>query len=83
MTFSRRDIREVRKVPNQAKDAWIGAGIDAAAGATAAAASNSRNYPGFHAFVGGAGGAGAGALVGAMVPIFQLVFRRGKLIYRP
>ncbi|HKV63245.1 MAG TPA: hypothetical protein VJO16_15140 [Candidatus Acidoferrum sp.] len=80
MTFSRRDIREVRKEPNQAKDAWIGAGIGAAAGATAAA-SGSRDYPVFHGLVGAAGGAGVGAL--AMVPIFQVVFHGGKLIYRP
>ena len=82
MTFSRREIREVRTEPNQAKDAWIGAGIGAVAGAVVAG-TNSRTYPGFHAFVGAAGGAGAGALVGAMVPIFQVVFHGGKLIYRP
>jgi len=82
MTFSRRKIREVRGEPNQAKDALIGAGIGAAAGA-AAAGSNSRNYPGFHAFIGGLAGAGGGALVGALIPVFQVVFHGGKLIYRP
>ena len=83
MTFSRREIREVRKLPNQAKDAWIGAGIGAGAGAIIAGA-GSRTYPGVNAFFGGLAGAGPGALVGAMVPIFQLAFHGGgKLIYRP
>jgi hypothetical protein len=80
-TFPRREIREVRKEPNQAKDAWIGAGIGAGAGAVAAAA-GSRIYPGFHAFFGGLAGAGGGALVGAMIPVFQVVFHGGKLVYR-
>jgi hypothetical protein len=83
MTFSRREIREVRKLPNQAKDAWIGAGIGAGAGAVIAG-TGSRTYPGVNAFFGGLAGAGPGALVGAMVPIFQLAFHGGgKLIYRP
>jgi hypothetical protein len=82
MTFSRREIREVRKLPNQAKDAWIGAGIGAGAGAVIAG-TGSRTYPGVNAFFGGLAGAGPGALVGAMVPIFQLAFHGGgKLIYR-
>jgi hypothetical protein len=81
MTFSRVEIREIRKEPNQVKDAWIGAGIGGAAGA-AAAASTSRSFPGFHGFVGGLAGAGAGALVGATVPIFQVLFHGGKLIYK-
>jgi len=83
MTFSRREIREVRTMPNQAKDAWIGAGIGAGAGAVIAG-TGSRTYPGVNAFFGGLAGAGPGALVGAMVPIFQLAFHGGgKLIYRP
>jgi hypothetical protein len=83
MTFSRPEIREVRKLPNQAKDAWIGAGIGAGAGAVIAG-TGSRTYPGVNAFFGGLAGAGPGALVGAMVPIFQLAFHGGgKLIYRP
>jgi hypothetical protein len=83
MTFSRPEIREVRKLPNQAKDAWIGAGIGAGAGAVIAG-TGSRTYPGVNAFFGGLAGAGPGALVGAMVPIFQLAFHDGgKLIYRP
>ena len=83
MTFSRREIREVRKLPNQAKDAWIGAGIGAGAGAVIAG-TGSRTYPGVTAFFGGLAGAGPGALVGAMVPIFELAFHGGgKLIYRP
>ena len=81
MIFSRAEIREIRKEPNQAKDAWIGAGIGGTAGAVAAG-SSSRDYPGFHAFVGGLAGAGAGALVGATVPIFQVLFHGGKLIYK-
>jgi hypothetical protein len=81
MTFSRAEIREIRKEPNQAKDAWIGAGIGAGAGAVAAA-STSRSFPGFHGFVGGLAGAGAGALVGATVPIFQVLFHGGKLVYK-
>jgi hypothetical protein len=83
MTFSRREIHEVRTMPNQAKDAWIGAGIGAGAGAVIAG-TGSRTYPGVNAFFGGLAGAGPGALVGAMVPIFQLAFHGGgKLIYRP
>ena len=81
MTFSRQEVREVRREPNQAKDAWIGAGIGAGAGAIVAG-TNNRDYPGFHAVVGAAGGAGAGALVGAIIPIFRVVFHGGKLIYR-
>src|SRR6266481_7543 len=52
MTFSRREIREVRKLPNQAKDAWIGAGIGAGAGAIMAGA-GSRTYPGPMRFLAG------------------------------
>lgn len=81
IVIPRAEIREVRTLPNQAKDAWIGAGIGGAAGAVAAGTS-SRDYPGFHAFVGGLAGAGAGALVGATVPIFQVLFHGGKLIYK-
>jgi hypothetical protein len=77
----RAEIREVRALPNQAKDAWIGAGIGGAAGAVAAG-TNSRDYPGFHAFIGGLAGAGAGALVGATVPIFEYLIQHGKIIYK-
>ncbi len=80
LTIPRPAIREVRTLPNQAKDAWIGAGIGAGAGAVVAG-TNSRDYPGFHAFIGGLSGAGAGALVGATVPIFQYLIQRGKTIY--
>ena len=82
LVIPRAEIREVRTLPNQAKDAWIGAGIGAGAGAIVAG-TNSRTYPGVNAFFGGLAGAGGGALVGAIVPIFQVVFRGGKLIYRP
>lgn len=71
----------VRPHPNQAKDAWIGAGIGAGAGAIAAG-TTSRDYPGFHAFAGGAGGAMGGALVGSTVAIFQVIFQRGKIVYK-
>jgi hypothetical protein len=65
--------------PNQAKDGWIGAGIGAGAGAIAAG-TGSRTYKGVNAFFGGLAGAGLGALVGATVPVFQIIFQRGKLI---
>jgi hypothetical protein len=77
----RAEIREVRVLPNQAKEAWIGAGIGAGAGAIAAGA-GSRTYKGANAFFGGLAGAGLGALVGAAVPVFQVIFRRSKLIYK-
>ena len=81
--FQRFEIREVRvlTLPNQAKDALIGAGIGAGAGAIAAA-SHSNTSPGAHAFFGAIAGAGLGALVGAIVPVFQIIFQRGKLIYK-
>lgn len=88
LTIRRSEIREIRIAPhpNQAKDSWIGAGIGAGAGAiaagTTAAQAPGRNYPGFHAFVGGLAGAGSGALVGSIVPIFQVLFQRGKIIYK-
>lgn len=83
LVIRRSEINEVRvrPHPNQAKDAWIGAGIGAGAGAIAAG-TTSRDYPGFHAFVGGAGGAAGGALVGGIVPIFQILLQRGKVIYK-
>jgi hypothetical protein len=83
LRIPRSEIHEVRRLPqpNQAKDAWIGAAIGAGAGATAAA-SNSRTSPGANAFFGALGGAGFGALIGGAVPIFQVIFQRGKLIYK-
>ncbi len=81
VTIPRAEIREVRTLPNQARDMWIGAGIGGAAGAIAAG-TTSRDYPGFHAFIGGLAGAGGGALVGGIVPIFQLLIQRGKTIYK-
>jgi hypothetical protein len=77
----RAEIREVRTLPNQARDAWIGAGIGGAAGAVAAG-TNSRTYPGVNAFFGGLAGAAGGALVGATVPIFQYLIQHGKTIYK-
>jgi len=47
------------------------------------AGAGSRTYPGVNAFFGGLAGAGPGALVGAMVPIFQLVFHGGGKTYLP
>ena len=88
LTIRRSEIREIRiaSLPNQSKDAWIGAGIGAGAGAiaagTLAAQAPGRNYPGFHAFVGGLAGAGGGALVGATVSVFQILLQRGKVIYK-
>lgn len=84
VSIPRSEIQEVRKLPNpnQAKDAWIGAGIGAGAGAISAG-TRSKSAPGANAFFGGLAGAGLGALVGATVPIFQVVFfRQGKLVYR-
>lgn len=88
LAIRRSEIHEIRTAPhpNQTRDAWIGAGIGTGAGAiaagTMAAEANGRNYPGFHAFVGGLGGAAGGALVGSTVPIFQVLFQRGKIIYK-
>ena len=81
LTIPRAEVREVRVLPNQAKDAWIGAGIGAGVGAIVAG-SASRASPGANAFFGALGGAGLGALVGAMVPLFQFIFQRGKIIYK-
>jgi hypothetical protein len=81
VVIPRGEIREVRTLPNQAKDAWIGAGIGGAAGAIAAG-TTSRTYPGVNAVFGGLAGAGGGALVGAMVPIFQLIIQHGRVIYK-
>ncbi len=83
LRIPRSEIHEVRRLPqpNQAKDAWIGAGIGAGAGAITAG-TGSRTYKGVNAFFGGLAGAGLGALVGATVPVFQVIFQRGKLIYK-
>jgi len=81
LRIPRVEIREVRVLPDQAKDAWIGAGIGAGAGAIAVGA-DSRDYKGFHALIGGLAGAGVGALVGGITPIFQVIFQHGKLIYK-
>lgn len=51
LTIPRAQVREVHLLPNQAKDAWIGAGIGAGAGA-AVAASTSRTSRGASAFFG-------------------------------
>ena len=81
ITIPRAEVREVRASPDQAKDASIGAGIGAGAGAIAAGV-QSRAYPGVNAFFGGLAGAGGGALVGAIYPIFDYLIKRGKCIYR-
>jgi hypothetical protein len=78
LTIPRAEVSEVRTLPNQAKDAWIGAGIGAGAGAIAAG-SGSRTSRGANAFFGALAGAFFGGLVGAFVPLFQL---RGKIIYQ-
>jgi len=76
-----REVREARTLPNQRKSALIGAGIGAGGGAIAAGV-NSTTSRGANAFFGGLAGAGIGALVGATVPVFQAIFKRGTLIYR-
>lgn len=83
LVIHRREIQEVRILPhpNQTKDMWMGAGIGAGAGAVVAG-TNSGAYPGVHAFFGGLAGALPGAIVGGMVPIFQVIFQRGKIIYK-
>lgn len=83
LAIRRSEIHEIRisPHPNQAKDMWIGAGIGAGAGAVIAG-TNSRTYPGVNAFFGGLAGALPGAIIGGIVPIFQVVFQRGKTIYK-
>ena len=81
IAIPRAEVREVRTLPNQAKDAWIGAGIGAGAGAIAAGV-QSRDYPGINAFFGGLAGAGGGALVGSIFPIFDYLIKHGKCIYK-
>lgn len=81
IAIPRAEIREVRTLPNQAKDAWIGAGIGAGAGAIAAGV-QSKSNPGVNAFFGGLAGAGGGALVGAIFPIFDYLIKHGKCIYK-
>src|SRR5256885_10043809 len=67
---SRAEIREVRTLPNQTRDMWIGAGVGAAGGAVTAGLT-AKSYPGVSAFFGGLAGALPGALVGGIVPIFR------------
>jgi hypothetical protein len=58
ISIPRREIREVRLPPNQAKYGWIGVGIGAGVGAAGG-------------LVGVLGGAAAGGILGTMVPIFR------------
>jgi len=81
LTIPRAQVREVHLLPNQAKDAWIGAGIGAGAGA-AVAASTSRTSRGASAFFGALAGAFLGRLVGMTVPLFQFIFPHGRIIYK-
>ena len=81
LTIPRAEIREVRTLPNQSKDAWIGAGIGAGAGAVTAA-STSRTSRGANAFFGALAGGLVGGIVGMTVPVFQLIFQHGKIIYK-
>jgi len=74
----RAEIREVRTLPNQAKDAWIGVGIGAAAGAVVVGIKRGGAY----AFLGGVAGALPGALAGAIVLAVQFLIQRGKIIYK-
>jgi hypothetical protein len=83
LSIPRSEIQEVRVLPNpdQAKDAAIGAAIGAGTVATDAAI-NAGVARGAYVFFGGLAGAGIGALIGASVPVFQVIFQRSKLIYR-
>lgn len=77
MIFPRGEIRGIRTEHNQAKVAWIGAGMGAGVGA-AVGASTCKGSRGGAALIGVLGGALVGAVVGSIVPIF----RHGKIIYR-
>jgi hypothetical protein len=83
LSIPRSEIQEVHVLPNpdQAKDAAIGAAIGAGAGATGGAI-NARVARGAYGFFGALAGAGIGALIGASVPVFQVIFQRSKLIYK-
>jgi hypothetical protein len=81
LMISRAEVSEVRKLPgedDQARDAWIGAGIGGATLGVVGASTGSTSR-GASALFGTLVGAGVGALVGAFVPIFQL---RGKIVYK-
>lgn len=86
LSILRSEIQEVRVLPNpdQAKDTAIGAAIGAGVVATDAAINPRvpRGARGAYAIFGGLAGAGLGALTGALVPVFQIIFQRGKLIYK-
>ncbi|HEV2195866.1 MAG TPA: hypothetical protein VGR55_09795 [Candidatus Acidoferrum sp.] len=83
LVIRRSEIREIRILPhpNQTKDMWIGGGIGAGAGAIAAG-TRGGNYPGVDAFFGGLAGVLPGVIVGGIVPVFQVMFQRGKIIYK-
>lgn len=74
----RAEIHEVRTLPDQAKDTWIGVWIGAIAGAVVIGIERGGAY----AVLGGVAGAFPGAIVGAMVPAFQFLIQRGKIIYK-
>jgi hypothetical protein len=82
LMISRAEVSEVRKLPSkddQARDAWIGAGIGGATLGVVGASSTRSTSRGVSALFGTLEGAGIGALVGGFVPIFQL---HGKVIYK-
>lgn len=83
LAIRRSEIREIRILahPNQSKDMWIGGAIGAGAGAIAAG-THGGSYPGVNAFFGGLAGVLPGVIVGGLVPIFQIGFQRGKIIYK-
>ena len=81
VAIPRAEIRDVRTLPNQTRDMWIGAGVGAAGGAVTAGLT-AKSYPGVSAFFGGLAGALPGALVGGIVPIFQLLIQHGHIIYK-
>ena len=83
ITISRAAIREVRTLPDPDLDrgALIGAGIGGGTLAVAAAINGGPNR-GVAAFFAFLAGAFVGYIVGGMVPIFQVMFQRGKVVYK-
>lgn len=83
LAIRRSEIHEIRisPHPNQTKDMWIGGGIGASAGAIAAG-TRGGNYPVVDVFFGGLAGVLPGVIVGGMVPVFQVIFQHGKIIYK-
>lgn len=77
LTIPRREVRQVRLEPNQAKHGWIGAGIGAGVGAAVGASRSTGPRRG--RWIAPALG---GALVGGVIGLMVSIFRRGKIIYK-